>query len=69
LLTGRPPFQAETPLDTLLELMEKDPVPPRQLNPRLDRGLAADIAVASWSARPTPAGRNQATARSGRATS
>ncbi len=32
LLTGRPPFQAATPLDTLLQVIGQDPVPPRQLN-------------------------------------
>jgi serine/threonine-protein kinase len=41
LLTGRPPFQAETPLDTLLQILEKEPVPPRKLDPRLDRDLEA----------------------------
>ena len=32
LLTGRPPFQAATPMDTLLQVVGQDPVPPRQLN-------------------------------------
>jgi serine/threonine protein kinase len=32
-LTGRPPFQAATPLDTLLQVMEREPEPPRRLNP------------------------------------
>jgi hypothetical protein len=39
LLTGRPPFQAETPLDTVLQVMENDPVPPRLLNPNVDPDL------------------------------
>ena len=29
LLTGRPPFQAATPMDTLIQVMGEDPVPPR----------------------------------------
>jgi serine/threonine-protein kinase len=40
-LTGRPPFRADTPLDTVLQVLEKEPEPPRKLNPRLDRGLEA----------------------------
>ena len=32
LLTGRPPFQAASVMDTLKQVLEKDPVPPRQLN-------------------------------------
>src|SRR5205807_9183839 len=34
MLTGRPPFQADTPLDTLLQVRERKPVPPRSHNPR-----------------------------------
>jgi hypothetical protein len=39
LLTGRPPFQAETPLDTLLQVLGEEPVPPRRINPGADRDL------------------------------
>jgi WD40 repeat protein/tRNA A-37 threonylcarbamoyl transferase component Bud32 len=38
-LTGQPPFQAETPLDTLLQVLEREPEPPRKQNPKLDRDL------------------------------
>jgi predicted Ser/Thr protein kinase len=41
LLTGRPPFQADTPLDTLLLVLDREPEPPTKLNPRLDRSLEA----------------------------
>jgi WD40 repeat protein/serine/threonine protein kinase len=39
LLTGRPPFKAETPLETLLQVKFTDPVSPSQLQPRLSRDL------------------------------
>jgi WD40 repeat protein/tRNA A-37 threonylcarbamoyl transferase component Bud32 len=32
MLTGRPPFQAETQLDTIMQLISDEPVPPRKLN-------------------------------------
>jgi len=34
-LTGRPPFRAATPLDTILQVVSEEPVPPRLLNARL----------------------------------
>jgi WD40 repeat protein/tetratricopeptide (TPR) repeat protein/predicted Ser/Thr protein kinase len=39
LLTGRPPFRAETPLDTVLQVLADEPVPPSRLVPKLPRDL------------------------------
>ncbi|MCI0464257.1 MAG: protein kinase [Gemmataceae bacterium] len=39
LLTGRPPFRADTPLDTIMQVLKDDPVPPSRLHPRLPRDL------------------------------
>jgi serine/threonine-protein kinase len=39
LLTGKPPFQAASLLDTLLLVREQELVEPRRLNPKVDRDL------------------------------
>jgi hypothetical protein len=39
LLTGQLPFRAATPLDTLLQVLEKDPARPRSLCPGVNREL------------------------------
>jgi len=38
-LTGRPPFQAASAMDTLLAVLENDPPLPRSLDPAVDRDL------------------------------
>jgi hypothetical protein len=39
LLTVKPPFQTATQLDTLLQVLEREPERPRSLNKRVDRDL------------------------------
>ena len=39
MVTGRPPFQAESAVDTVLMVLEQDAVPPRMLNPKVDPDL------------------------------
>ncbi len=39
LLTNRPPFKAENVLDTLLQVRQQEPTPPRLLNRQVDRDL------------------------------
>ena len=38
-LTGRPPFQAATALETMHQVLDREPVPPRQLNPAVPKDL------------------------------
>jgi serine/threonine-protein kinase len=38
-LTGMPPFRAASPVDTVMKVIEQDPVPPRQHNREVDRDL------------------------------
>jgi predicted Ser/Thr protein kinase len=39
MLTGEPPFQAASPVDTVMQVLEQDPPAPRQLNRQVDRDL------------------------------
>jgi serine/threonine protein kinase len=39
MLTGRPPFQAETPLETLARVKTQEPVPPSRVRPSVPRDL------------------------------
>lgn len=39
LLTGRPPFQSHQAVDTILAVLEREPVPPRRLNEHIPRDL------------------------------
>src|SRR5262249_9793855 len=39
MLSGRPPFRAETPQETLRQVASEEPVPPSRLRPRLARDL------------------------------
>jgi Protein kinase domain len=39
LVTGRPPFQAATAMDTVLQVISEEPVAPRLLNPSVPRDL------------------------------
>jgi len=39
LLTGRPPFRADTPLETLRQVIDTEPAPPRLVNRKVPRDL------------------------------
>ncbi|MBN8602527.1 MAG: protein kinase [Planctomycetes bacterium] len=38
-LTGRPPLVADSPLELALKILEQEPIPPRVLEPKIDRDL------------------------------
>lgn len=39
LITGRPPFQAANTMDTLIQVLEKEPVPPKTLNHTINQDI------------------------------
>jgi serine/threonine-protein kinase len=39
LLASRPPFRAESPMETLVQVTEREPEPPTRINPRVPRDL------------------------------
>jgi WD40 repeat protein/serine/threonine protein kinase len=39
LLTGRPPFKAASPIDTVLQVLHEDPIHPSRLQPKVPRDL------------------------------
>ncbi len=39
LLTGRPPFRENSPLDTILRVLDGDPTPPRRIRPQISSDL------------------------------
>jgi WD40 repeat protein len=39
MLTGRPPFKAATPFDTIQQVLSEEPVPPSRLQPKVPRDL------------------------------
>ena len=39
MLTARPPFQSASPVDTVLMLLDQEPIPPHMLNRNIDRSL------------------------------
>jgi WD40 repeat protein len=38
-ISGRPPFEAASPMDTVIQVLSEEPVPPRQHNPSIPRDL------------------------------
>jgi hypothetical protein len=59
MLTGRPPFRGEAPMDTLVLVLSGEPVPPSRLAPKVPR----DLEVVCLKCLEKPPGRRYATAR------
>ncbi len=58
LLTGRPPFQAASKIEAVRQVLERDPVPPRQL----DRAIPRDLETICLKCLEKPAHRRYASA-------
>ena len=43
MLTGRPPFAEDNPLDTLMQVLSREPLLPRTINPKNSQALAVDL--------------------------
>jgi len=43
LMTGKPPFEGRTPLDTALLIMQRPPTPPRKVNPNIPAPLESIV--------------------------
>jgi len=39
MLTGRPPFSGDTMMNTLMQVLNDEPIPPKRLNPRIHRDI------------------------------
>jgi serine/threonine-protein kinase len=59
LLTGRPPFQSASAMETMRQVLHEEPLPPRRLNP----GVPADLETVCLKCLHKEPGRRYGTAR------